>query len=400
MSANTIEPPASGGSRASFAAASPLAPDSAARAEALAIVARLLQGPLLRYLSKRTGSLEEAKDVLQEAYARVLAVQRADAIQSLDRYVWRSALNILSDCRRSSRNRERLAQALSARPEPFAPSAETVADARERLTLVSEAVHELPLRCQEAFLLRIVRCLPFEDVGQEMRISSRMAKIYVARGLEYLSRRLDPADPERGARSSGSRRQRRFGSESLQCLAVRVRSRVARGCAARQVFNKNDPTRSTDRIAPVNTVGARPVRTAPAATTCPSSGDLPMKFTDATLILKALIEGHEPESDVPLPGDSVIHRPDVLRALLTGVTALERAAARDQRRALLPDNVGRTWAEEEEMRMVEAFKAGESPELIARKHRRTLRAIESRLVKMGLITEADRTTHGGFPVAE
>lgn len=125
-----------------------------------------------------------------------------------------------------------------------------------------------------------------------------------------------------------------------------------------------------------------------------------MKFTDATLVLKALIEGHEPGSDVPLPEESVVHRPDVLRALLTGVTALERAAARDQRRALLPDNVGRAWAEEEEMRMVEAFKAGESPELIARKHQRTLRAIEARLQKMGVITEEERTTRGGFAPPE
>ena len=197
MSANTIEPPASGGSRASFAAASPLAPDSAARAEALTIVARLLQGPLLRYLSRRTGSLEEAKDVLQEAYARVLAVQRTDAIQSLERYVWRSALNIMSDRRRSSRNRERLVQALSAGPEKVAPSAEAVADARERLTVVSGAVNELPLRCQQAFLLRIVRCLPFEDVGREMKVSSRMAKIYVARTLEYLRHRVDEPEPQR-----------------------------------------------------------------------------------------------------------------------------------------------------------------------------------------------------------
>ena len=46
--------------------------------------------------------------------------------------------------------------------------------------------------------------------------------------------------------------------------------------------------------------------------------------------------------------------------------------------------------------MAETFKAGESPELIARKHRRTLRAIDARLQRMGLLNEEDRTTHGGF----
>ena len=94
--------------------------------------------------------------------------------------------------------------------------------------------------------------------------------------------------------------------------------------------------------------------------------------------------------------ESVVHRPEVLRSLLAAVAALEQVAARDQRRALLPDNVGRSWTADEETRMVEAFKAGQGPEEIARRHRRTLRAIEARLQRMGLLNEEDRTTRGGF----
>ena len=78
------------------------------------------------------------------------------------------------------------------------------------------------------------------------------------------------------------------------------------------------------------------------------------------------------------------------------ITALERSEARLQRRALLPDNVGQPWTADEETRLVEAFKAGQSPEEIARRHRRTVRAVEARLQRMGLLKEEDRTTHGGF----
>ena len=67
-----------------------------------------------------------------------------------------------------------------------------------------------------------------------------------------------------------------------------------------------------------------------------------------------------------------------------------------QRRALLPENVGQPWTADEETRLVEAFKAGQSPEEIARRHRRTVRAVEARLQRMGLLKEEDRTTHGGF----
>lgn len=121
-----------------------------------------------------------------------------------------------------------------------------------------------------------------------------------------------------------------------------------------------------------------------------------MQNTDARSVLKALIEGREPGSGEPLRSDCVIHRSDVLRALLAGLSALELTAARAQRRAQLPDNVGRAWTTEEESKLVGAFKKGDSPITIARQHGRTLRAIEARLEKLGLITAEERTTRGGF----
>lgn len=113
-------------------------------------------------------------------------------------------------------------------------------------------------------------------------------------------------------------------------------------------------------------------------------------------ILTTLIQGCDPQSGEPLPRDCVIHRTDVLRALLAGLGALEQTVARAQRRAQLPENVGQTWTPEEEKELVTAFKNGDSPTDIARKHGRTLRAIEARLEKLGLITAEQRTTRGGF----
>ena len=121
-----------------------------------------------------------------------------------------------------------------------------------------------------------------------------------------------------------------------------------------------------------------------------------MPHTDPRKVLKALIAGLDPESAEPLPNESVLHQAEVIRALLAGFNALDQAAARAQRRSQLPDNVGSAWTTEEEAKLVAAFKSGDSPEVIAQKHGRTLRAIEARLQKLGLITEAERTTRGGF----
>ena len=121
-----------------------------------------------------------------------------------------------------------------------------------------------------------------------------------------------------------------------------------------------------------------------------------MQQTRARQILQSLIQGLDPVTGDELPRETVLQHADVLRALLAGLSALEQTAARALRRAQLPDNVGRAWTTEEESRLVAAFKKGESAVALAHEHGRTLRAIEARLEKLGLITAAQRTTRGGF----
>ncbi len=121
-----------------------------------------------------------------------------------------------------------------------------------------------------------------------------------------------------------------------------------------------------------------------------------MTQTRARQILQSLIQGIDPVTGAELPRETVLQHADVLRALLAGLSALEQTAARAQRRAQLPGNVGQSWTTEEESRLVAAFKKGDSPDVIARQHGRTLRAIEARLEKLGLITADERTTSGGF----
>jgi hypothetical protein len=121
-----------------------------------------------------------------------------------------------------------------------------------------------------------------------------------------------------------------------------------------------------------------------------------MQEQRARKILQALVEGVDPTTGVELESGTVLQRADVLRALLAGVNALDQVSARAQRRALLPDNVGRTWSADEERALVTEFQAGDSLSDIAAKHRRTLRAIEARLERLGLLTAEQRTTNNSF----
>lgn len=368
-------------------------PTPAVTARALSDVDHRQRRALLRFLTRRSGSAEEAEDILQDAYARILAVVHPGAIDTLDRYVWRAALNVMTDHSRARQRRALLSETLTVQAEQSAPSAEVVADAQERLARTSATVNALPPRCAEAFQLRIVQGLPFEDVGQAMHISARMAKIYVARTLRILQDGLDgnPA-PAVLARPNRTRALVRDHQAVVPPHPTRVPTPPAPTPPHAPLSARRTPARCPTQ----GTTLIRPC--APASIPSPTHpfGGLAMHNPDATAILKTLIEGREPDSLEPLPPGSVVHRADVLRAMLAAVAALERMEGRTRRRAALPDNTGRTWTAEEDSRLVTAFKAGEAPSAIAERHGRTLRAIEARLQRMGLLAPEDRQTRGGF----
>jgi hypothetical protein len=127
-----------------------------------------------------------------------------------------------------------------------------------------------------------------------------------------------------------------------------------------------------------------------------SKDGIAMNEQRARQILQALVQGVDPMTGEELPPGTLLQQADVLRALLAGLNALEQTTARAQRRAQLPGNVGRAWTVEEETTLIAAFKAGNPLPDIATRHGRTLRAIEARLERLGLLTSEQRTTNPSF----
>jgi len=168
--------------------------------QALAEISRNHHAALVRFLTLRTGSSEDAKEIVQEAYAKMLALDRPGTVSFLAGYLWRIAVNLAIDRKREQALRERFSRAIASPSDKREFSAERVVEARERLAIVERAIGELPPRCLEAFTLHVLNGLKFEEVGREMQISGRMAKKHVARALEYLQACLDDADDRRSPR--------------------------------------------------------------------------------------------------------------------------------------------------------------------------------------------------------
>ena len=109
------------------------------------------------------------------------------------------------------------------------------------------------------------------------------------------------------------------------------------------------------------------------------------QFQHARVVIQSLAQGVHPTSGKDLPKDSIVNEIEVTRALGTAVLAIDQVSARLARRAQLPESVG------EERRLRAECGRGERIPDIAAKHGRTVRAIEGRLEKLGLLTPAPGT---------
>lgn len=155
---------------------------------------------LLRFLTARTGSRDEARDVAQDAYAKILAVSSPESVDRLAGYLWKTAGNLAAERRRTRTTRARLDVVALFDPEERAPSAEALASVQESIALLQKAIASLPSRYAEAFMLRVIEERSFKEVAERMNVSVRWAMEYVARALKHCHAFLN--DAELGVRAS------------------------------------------------------------------------------------------------------------------------------------------------------------------------------------------------------
>jgi hypothetical protein len=128
-----------------------------------------------------------------------------------------------------------------------------------------------------------------------------------------------------------------------------------------------------------------------------------MELQTAREIIDTLAQGIHPVTGEVMPEDSPYNAPPVIRALFAVSQALESGVAAPaadttvkakRQRGELPPNTGKAWAAEDDDQLRSGFAAGTPVKDLAAALGRTRWAIESRLVKLGVMTL------GGAPAAQ
>ncbi len=146
---------------------------------------------LVAFLQCRLRSLSDAQEVAQEAYVRMLTMERPEQVDDLRAYLFRTAMNLAVD--RMRRHAVRARVAAEPRPDeiPMAPAPEQQAMAVEQLHGLHEALRELPHKTSYAFREHVIEGRDFGVVAQAMKLSERMVRYHVTRALAHCRARLD-----------------------------------------------------------------------------------------------------------------------------------------------------------------------------------------------------------------
>jgi RNA polymerase sigma factor (sigma-70 family) len=140
---------------------------------------------LIHFLRQRLRVPEDALDVAQETYIRMMQYQDSRQIRSPSSMLFRIAINVANDLGRAEQARG-MRNHCSVEDLDIAsdePSAERQITAREDLELLYETIEQLPPKCRQVFLLSRVRKMTYGEIAQHCGISRKMVEKHVSHAL-------------------------------------------------------------------------------------------------------------------------------------------------------------------------------------------------------------------------
>jgi RNA polymerase sigma factor (sigma-70 family) len=170
-------------------------PDDAgqqSRASALSSLFREHNRTLVRFINARLRNEQESNEIAQEAYVKMLQLDRCPGTASFMRhYLFRVAENLAVDRIRQRYSRSRLDQLTSIDDLFQEALAERTVLAGQELALLRAAVAELPEKYREAFRLIKLEDNSFPQAAGLMQLSERMVRKYITRALIYIRLRRE-----------------------------------------------------------------------------------------------------------------------------------------------------------------------------------------------------------------
>ncbi len=165
--------------------------DGAARSALIERLFREHNESLIRFLMSRLHSYQDAREVAQEAYVRLLSLDEPGAVSYLKAFLFKTAANLAVDRQRRAAAHSRV----TAMPlfQEFAElrTPERRAADQQSVQRLERLILAMPPKCRQAFVLNEFEGMDFGSIARKMEISERMVRKYVVRALLHCRTQLD-----------------------------------------------------------------------------------------------------------------------------------------------------------------------------------------------------------------
>lgn len=147
---------------------------------------------LIRFLRQRLRVKEDAVDVAQEAYIRMMQYEGSREIQSPSSMLFKIAINVANDLGRAQQSR-RVVDQVSIDGLELAcdqPTADREIAAEQDLAILYQAIEQLPPKCQRVFLLSRVQQMTYPQIAQHCGISVKMVEKHISHALAICMKKV------------------------------------------------------------------------------------------------------------------------------------------------------------------------------------------------------------------
>jgi RNA polymerase sigma-70 factor (ECF subfamily) len=154
----------------------------------LEAVFRIESPRLMRFFRRRIGQVDDAYDLLQEAFLRLARISSMTLVERPDAYLHRIAGNLLRDRAKAGRRSAYDLHIPSDDAMLESPALEPQLEARDMLNRVDAAMLQLKPRTREVFMACRVDGLSYAEIRERTGLSFKAIEKEMARALAHLHR--------------------------------------------------------------------------------------------------------------------------------------------------------------------------------------------------------------------
>ncbi|WP_424688037.1 MAG: RNA polymerase sigma factor [Halarcobacter ebronensis] len=146
---------------------------------------------LVYYVQRMVGDKDRAKDVIQEAYSRLLYVNKSSNIDNERAYLYKTSRNIVID---QSRKEKNSSETLYEEEEHSIPQEEQPQEQvvqSNQYEQMMKIVQSLPPKCQQAFILHVIEGYSRKEISSKMGISIAAVEKNILRASEKIKNKMN-----------------------------------------------------------------------------------------------------------------------------------------------------------------------------------------------------------------